>query len=126
METSFTLGVIALFSILVGISIVLFWMNLYAKRALFDPNSSRSVIETKYHLVAELVAAAILIMGGTGISLATSWGVGVAFAGLGMLLYANINGVGFYARKNDKRMVWVFYVTIIVSIAALVLLLSTL
>jgi hypothetical protein len=42
-----------------------------------------------------------------------------------MLLYANINGAGFYAMKNDKRMVRVFYIVTVLSIVTIFLLSGT-
>jgi hypothetical protein len=114
---------VAVFSILVGISIVVFWANLYFGRKLYESNFSRSRIETNYHVAAELITAAILVLGGTGVILTLSWGVAVTFAGLGMLLYANVNGIGFYIAKGDNSMIKVFWVVIaLTSLAILVLL----
>jgi hypothetical protein len=111
--------IISVFSILVGISIVAFWVRLYFRKQLYEPESLRSEIETKYHLAAELLTAIVLTIGAIGLIGSMSWAVGAEFLGLGMLLYANVNGPGFYAAKGDRSMVRVFYVT--AALAALVI-----
>jgi hypothetical protein len=115
----------SIFSILVGFSIFGFWGNLSARGRLYEPDSTRSIIETKYHLAAELLTALILILGGVSTLLSKPWGVAVTLAGLGMLLYANINGPGLYAKKGDKQMVLIFYTTALLTVIVLLILIRT-
>lgn len=124
METSLTADVVSIFSILAGISIVAFWTNLHFRSELFDPSSSRSPVETKYHVVAELITAIFLVVGGASMLLALPRSIPISFAGLGMLLYANVNGMGYYIRINDRSMVRVFLVIIALTAIALAALLA--
>jgi len=122
MESSVTVVVVSIFSILVGISIIIFWFRLHLKKKLFETTSTRTPIETKYHVIAELLTASLLIAGGVALLLVhSSLGTTLSLIGLGMLLYANINGPGIYASKGDKSMVRTFYAVMILTVIMIVI-----
>lgn len=108
-------ALVSVFSILVGASILGFWARLYAKKQIFEAGT-RTPIEAEYHIAAELSTAATLIIGGAALLTKISFGASVTLTGFGMLIYANINGPGYYAAKGDKRMVRIFSVTLIVAL----------
>jgi hypothetical protein len=107
-------GFVSLYSLLVGISIFGYWAALYTRKQVFAA-TSRPAIETKYHVVAELLTAAILVVGGIGTILSAEWSGSVLFIGLGMLLYTEINSPGFYAARKEKSMARMFWILTVLT-----------
>jgi len=120
MELSSADIIVSIFSILVGISIIGFWLRLSYKKLVFEPGSTRSPIETEYHVAAELMTAAVLLEGGAALLLHLTLGKGISLVGLGMLVYATINGIGYYARREDKSMVRTFYAVLVFTIIVII------
>ena len=77
-------------------------------------------IEVTYHVVAEVVTSVLLIASGVGLILDYQWARILSPLSLGMLLYAELNGPGFYASQRDTQMVAVFYVIAFLTVAAII------
>ena len=72
-----------------------------------------------YHVIAESVTAIFLVVASAGLILGFTWARILTPLALGSLLYAEINGPGFYAAQKNNRMVSVFFVTAILTVIAI-------
>jgi hypothetical protein len=113
-------GLIAIYCFLTGISILDFWISLSARRQLFASRFPQKSIEVKYHVVAEVVTAIFLVLAGLGLLFDYQWARIITPLSLGMLLYAELNGPGFYASQGNRQMVAVFYVIACLTVIAIV------
>jgi len=111
-------GFIVIYCILTGVSIVAFWINLFSKKQLLSSRFPQKKVEVVYHVAAEFLTAILLMGSAAGFILGFSWSRVLLPVSLGMLLYAQINGPGFYAGQENSGMVRVFYVTAIFTAIA--------
>lgn len=112
------------FSLLAGIAIAGLWVALLTRRAV--PEIAAGDTEIWFHIAAELVTAALLVVGGVAL-LAGEGAIAsilAAFA-LGALLSTSIASAGYYAARGERRFVAAFGLVTAASIAAGVALLAT-
>ena len=121
LATSDTL--IAIYCILTGISIFGFWISLSVRKQLYASRFPQKPIEVTYHVVAEIVTAVFLVASGVGLVLDYQLARILSALSLGMLLYAELNGPGFYTGQRNRWMVVLFYVIAFLTVVAIVSLL---
>jgi hypothetical protein len=111
--------VVAVYCVAVGASMVLWWA-VELRNGVLD-RGDRSRPEIALHVVAELVTAVVLVVG--GIIVSTGGSPDVAFVGLGLLLYAVIQSPGYFLERGERPMVAVFAVLALTTTAAILALL---
>jgi len=74
-----------------------------------------------FHLAAETLMAMLLIAGGAGLLLKTSWSQPVAFLGLGMTVYSTVNSLSHTVR-NEPVLTPVLLISLVIAVAVIVLL----
>ncbi len=114
--------VIAGYQIVVGIAMVGLWTVLLATRQV--PEIPAGDREIWFHLAAELVTAALLIVAGAA-SLVDSAAKIPSAVALGALLYTTIASPGYYAERREWPPVILFGVLAISAVAAGTTLLMT-
>ena len=112
-------GLIAWYAIVVG-GVMVVWWGLEIRGGALG-RGDRTAAEIGLHLAAELLTAAILVIG--GIVLLTTGTTGVVSVGLGMLLYTVIQSPGYFAARREYPPVVMFGVLAGLTIAALTVLL---
>jgi hypothetical protein len=83
--------------------------------------AERGQIEMRFHVIAELLAAVVLIIAGTSLLMKISWGQEVFLIAIGMLLYTSVNSAGYFAQIRQQSMIIIFAIVFILSVVSLVL-----
>ena len=112
--------------ILVGVSIIMYWVFWIAKGGLKD--GIRTMEYGTYitpHIAAEFVTAALCIASGIAIFLGFFWGLILGLFASGMLLYVGINSLN-WGLIYSKSLSVVFVVVAVFSVISLMILWSTL
>lgn len=122
MEIAFVSGLVALYSIGIGLFMTGFWAYLFVARRV---EGHQNPVELAYHVAAELLTAALLVASGIGLLSEADWAMALSFLALGMLLYTVIASPGFYAARRERAMVTMFIVLVILTILAIIALLLT-
>lgn len=104
------------YCLVVGALMVVWWCISIRGGAL--TRSDRSRVEVVLHLTAELLTAALLVVGGL-IVLVDGTAL-VAASGLGMLLYTVIASSGYFLARGERAPVVMFAVLTILTVGALV------
>jgi len=113
--------------ILVGVSIIVYWiMFSFRKHTLSQQMGTvadRGQIEMRFHVIAELLAAVVLIIAGTFLLMKASWGREVFLIAIGMLLYTSVNSAGYFAQIRQQSMIMIFAIVFILSVVSIVMVL---
>ncbi len=110
---------VAVYCLLVGVSMVVWWGVELRNGVLSRPDRSRP--EITLHVVAEVVTAAVLVAG--GIVMLAGGSTGLALVGLGLLLYAGIQSPGYFLDRGERSMVAMFAALVMITIVAIAVLL---
>jgi hypothetical protein len=117
----------SIYVIFIGVAIIGYWIIFSLRKQ--TPNqhmgtvANRGKIELRFHIIAELIAAVVLIMAGTGLLMKASWGQEVFLIAIGMLLYTSVNSAGYFVQIRQQSMLLIFTVVLILSVVSLVLVL---
>ena len=99
--------VTGIYSILLGVSLVIFWIIAFYKR------ETKKYIEIKleryFHIIAEFVMSILAFISGIAILFDQRWGIILFLLTMGFMIYATINAVGIYAHKKF----WLLVTTLI-------------
>ena len=108
----------AIYSILIGVSIIGMWTILYITGSIpeFDTESMRIGM----HLVAEIATGIILILGAYGLLSNKRWGYNIYLISMGMLIYTLLVSPGYYAEKGNYLFVAMFAIILFFSIVFMV------
>lgn len=109
-------AVIAGYSIVVGVLMGVWWAIEIRSGALSRPDRSRA--EISLHVSAELLTAALLVVG--GVILFVSGVHDLVFVGLGMLLYTVLASPGYFLARRQTAPVAMFAGLAVLTIAVLV------
>ena len=110
-------NLVAIYSILVGLFMIGFWVFALSTNLVPPEEKPWSIT---FHVFAEFSTALLLIVSGTGLWFGSEWARTLSPVALGLLLYAVINSPGYYAQKNNLPMVAMFIVLIILTVAAII------
>ncbi len=108
----------AVFSMVVGISMILMWMMFYFTGSIPELESEPARIAM--HLLAEFATALALIIAGWGLLKAKTWGVNIYLLATGALLYTMIQSPGYFVQSGEAGFVVMFVVLIILALFFLV------
>lgn len=103
----------AIFSFVVGISMILMWMMFYFTGSIPELESEQARIAM--HLLAEFATALALIIAGWGLLQAKAWAVNVYLLATGALLYTLIQSPGYFVQTGEPVFVLMFAVLIILA-----------
>jgi hypothetical protein len=96
----------AIFSILVGVLMIGQWTFSLASRKVPEiVTETRAII---FHLAAEFLTAAVLMVAGIALLAQSLLGYPLALLALGMLVYTSINSAGYFAQRGQWLMVMMF------------------
>lgn len=104
----------AVFSLAVGISMILMWMMFYFTGSIPELESEPARIIM--HLVAEFATAITLIIAGWGLIIGKIWGVNIYLLATGALIYTLIQSPGYFVQSGEAGFVAMFAVLIILSL----------
>jgi peptidoglycan/LPS O-acetylase OafA/YrhL len=96
----------AIYSILVGVSIIGIWTILYITSSI--PEFDTEPMRIGMHLVAEIATGIILILGAYGLLRNKRWGYNIYLISMGMLIYTLLVSPGYYAEKGNYLFVGMF------------------
>ena len=109
----------AIYTILIGISIIMLWTMLITTNQVIEIETE--TMRITYHIVAEILTAAMLIIAGVGLLTKQKWGFELYLISLGMLFYTVIASAGYYVEKDDISMTIMFTILQILTIFFIVL-----
>ncbi|MFX1324275.1 MAG: hypothetical protein ACFE8N_04915 [Promethearchaeota archaeon] len=109
----------SIYIIIIGVAMLCMWILLLGKREVPELNTKPTQIF--FHLVAELLTAITLIIGGIGLFLNQTWGLALFFIAIGMTIYSTLNAAGFYGQLKDWPMFIVLLVFTFVSLIIAIL-----
>ena len=95
--------VTAVYTIIIGISMIIMWLLLISTDQVSEIKTEP--IKITYHLIAEFLTAALLVIAGFGLFTNQKWSFHMFLISLGMLLYTVIVSAGYYAEKGDIAMI---------------------
>ena len=102
-----------------GAGILVFWTVALSTHRV--PEQGKPSI--RFHIVAELLAALLLVGGGLALLVTpASWASVLVASGLGALFYSSVNSPGYYADLRQTTAVWLFMVLGVVTLVGIVLL----
>jgi hypothetical protein len=105
------------FQLVTGSAMLGLWGMLVATDQVAELAEGR--VDILFHLAAEVITAALLIVGGLGLlRSATAAARLLAGFGLGALLYTTVNSAGYYAELGDRPMVIMFAVLALATVGA--------
>ncbi len=104
----------AIFSMVVGISMILMWMMFYFTGSIPELESEPARIAM--HLLAEFVTALALIIAGWGLLRAKAWAVNIYLLATGALLYTLIQSPGYFVQTGETGFVIMFTALIIMAL----------
>lgn len=102
------------YTVLIGLSMLGFWCMLLAGNRM--PELATQPAYAAFHLAAEALTAASLILGGVGTLLRKRFGAKLYPVSLGMLLYSVLNAAGYFLQGADTAMGAMFIVFAVLTV----------
>ncbi len=106
--------VASVFSIFIGIGIIGMWIVFYTTGNI--PELVTEPVRISMHILAEVITAIMLIIGGIVILTGVKWGKEIYFLSMGMLIYTLIQSPGYFIETKDYGLVIMFGVMMVVAI----------
>lgn len=104
---------VAWFQMVVGSAIALLWVVLLATGQV--PEVEQGRVDIWFHLVAELVTAALLVAAGWLLLRCRAAGPMLSAGALGALLYTALNSPGYYAEAGEPGVVLAFGLLVVAT-----------
>jgi peptidoglycan/LPS O-acetylase OafA/YrhL len=104
----------AIYAIVVGMGMFGMWTMLVITGQV--PELQTEPIRIAFHLAAEFLTAALLVVGGLGLLTNRRWGYGLFLVALGALLYTVVVSPGYYAQSGDMGFVAMFATLFILTV----------
>jgi hypothetical protein len=114
----------AVLAIAVGVLMMAQWAITVTRGRVAGPEAGRAGrgnVEMAFHLTAELAAAFLLVIAGTGLLAVGERGIGVFQVANGMLIYTVINSAGYFAQQRKWGMVAMFAVLLVLAVGSIML-----
>jgi uncharacterized membrane protein (DUF2068 family) len=102
--------VLAIYSIIVGISIFSMWSMI-----ILTGGISEGTIEISFHLTSEFLMAILLVISGIGLLKNKLYGNKLSLLANSMLIYSVLNAAGYYRQRGNFPMEMVFAVILVIS-----------
>ncbi len=110
--------VAAFFSIIIGVAMMGLWLLLYITSNI--PELTAEPIRISMHILAEVVTAVMLILGGIGILTGMKWAKEIYLLSMGMLIYTLIQSPGYYMESEDYGFVIMFVIMLALAILMII------
>jgi hypothetical protein len=104
----------AMFGILAGIAIILIWLYRIATGGV--PELWDSMLQTKLHVLIQLLTGLFLIASGWALWVGKSWAFKAFILANGMLVIAVINAVSWYGDRGEMGFVLFFVAVAILAV----------
>lgn len=104
----------AFYSILMGICMIGMWIMFYISDSI--PEIQTKPIELGMHILAEIITAVLLIIGGFSVLINKRWGNPIYLLSMGMLFYTLIMSPGYFVQQGDIGFAIMFAVFILLAI----------
>ena len=107
----------ALFAIPVGTGMIIQWSLSYFKAQI--PELQTEPIRIKFHIAAEMLMAASLLVAGIGLLISMPWATSLFLVAVGMLLYTSVVSPGYFAQQGQWGWLVIFGIIIILGITSI-------
>ena len=107
----------AWFGIIVGLSMVGEWALFYLVGNI--PELENAPIAFSFHIAAELITAALLIVSGAGLLRRRNWARPLYLLALGMLFYTVIVSPGYFAQQGEWQWLLMFAAILLAGLMTL-------
>ncbi len=114
---------VAFYSILMGVLQIGTWVVLHFTGMVRTYYTAKP-FETIFLLLAELITAGAVILGGSGVLAGQKWGIPLDLAALGMMLYCAIFSFGSFGQTGNLPAAAWFAILAMATCAAILILLS--
>lgn len=104
----------AMFGILAGVAIILIWLYRIATGGV--PELWDSMLQTKLHVLIQLLTGLFLIVSGWALWAGRSWAYKAFILANGMLIIAVINAVSWYGDRGEMGFVLFFVAVAILAV----------
>jgi hypothetical protein len=111
----------AIYAIVIGVAMIGQWCFSLLQNKV--PELETEPIRIRFHIFAEFITAITLIVAGVGLLLDSGWSLQVFPVSIGMLLYTVMASPGYFAQRDEWRMVGLFAVILVLAVVSLVLVL---
>jgi len=108
----------AIYSIIVGVSMLLMWMMFYIIGSI--PELTTEPARILLHIIAEIATAIALVCAGFGLLKLKDWGYQVYLLATGGLIYTMIQSPGYFLQNGEFGFVLMFAVLLILGFILLV------
>jgi len=111
----------AVFAIIVGLGMIGQWTASFVTKQI--PELKTEPIRIWFHIVAEIITALCLIVGGVGLLVAQAWSVPLYLVASGMLFYTAIVSPGYFAQKGQWGWLIMFGMVLALGVTGIFILL---
>ncbi len=108
----------AIYSILVGLSIILMWIMFYVTGSIPELESEPARIVM--HITAEFITAIALITCGWGLLTLKKWGYQLYLPATGALIYTLVQSPGYFLHTGETALVLMFAVMLLATLLLLI------
>lgn len=110
MKTKF----IGIYLIFLFVTITAYWIITLSAKAYPE-----GPVEITFHVISELLMAAICLIGGVLLLLKHAMGFKLSIAGLSMIIYSLLNAAGYFGERGDWIMAAIFIALLLITSIAL-------
>jgi len=107
----------AFFAILVGTGMIIQWTLSYIKEQI--PELQTEPIRIKFHIAAEMLTAASLLVAGIGLLVSAPWATPLFLVAVGMLFYTSVVSPGYFAQQGKWGWLVMFAIIFILGITSI-------
>ena len=104
----------AIFAMVVGIGMITQWAMSYFNHQI--PELKTEPLRIAFHIVGEMLTAALLVISGMGLLAAYAWASPLYLVAAGMLLYTVIVSPGYFAQKGQTIWIVIFGVLALLTV----------
>lgn len=108
--------IIAVYSLVIGISIIGLWVML-----MLTGEITEGKFEISFHITSEFIMAITLLIAGYGLLKGKIFARSVFLISNGMLIYSVLNAAGYYGESKDFIMMFMFLLILLISILSLLI-----
>jgi len=112
----------SIYMLFVGCMIILLWTFLSSTNNV--PEFESEAINISFHITAEIITAALLLISGIGMLQNKRWSKNLSFISLGTLLYTIINSSGYYAQRSEMQFLLMFGILLVLTLSIIILLIK--
>jgi len=112
----------SIYMLFVGCMIILLWIFLSSTNNV--PEFESEAINISFHITAEIITAALLLISGIGMLQNKRWSKNLSFISLGALLYTIINSSGYYAQRSEMQFLLMFGILLVLTLSIIILLIK--